>query len=562
MEKTIDCLLIGHNEMDFTQYEKAIRKMGLSSGAYRDLSLNFIRYNNTSYTLPEIFNIFYNQENHSHPSTGFLTIGESFGAAIAYLGTYLARRGYAFDYVNSFQDNKVELSKKLTDENILTIGITTTLYVSVLPIIEIIEFIKTYNRTAKIIVGGPFVSTNVRNLAPGELEYLFNTTIGADFYVNSFQGEATLVKIIAALKGNLPLDQVNNIYYKNDKGIESTPVLRENNKLSENMVDWNLFAGNIGEYVNVRTAISYPFSCSFCGFPQHAGQYQTAGVEEIETELKTLNKIKQVKSVHFIDDTYNIPVQRFKDILRMMIKNKFGFKWHSFFRCQFADKEMVELMKDSGCEGVYMGIESGNDQILKNMNKSADTQKYLRGIELLKEYGIATYGNFIIGFPGETDETVQDTVNFIEKSGLDFFRTQLWYCDPITPIWKARDDYNIKGGSFEWSHATMDSQRACDLIEEIFFSTKMSTWVPQYNFEFDSLWHLVHRGMSIEQVKSFLKSFNLAVKEKLKEPFRKEVSYEALTQIKDACSSMAAGDSSELMAPSLIDEDDAAFDFL
>lgn len=562
MEKTIDCLLIGHNEMDFTQYEKAIRKMGLSSGAYRDLSLNFIRYNNTPYTVSEIFNIFYYQENNSGSSTEFFNIGESFGAAVAYLGTYLHRRGYAFDYVNSFQDNKVELSEKLMSENVLTIAITTTLYVSVLPILEIIEFIKTYNSTAKVIVGGPFVTTNVRNLAPGELEYLFYTTIGADFYVNSFQGEATLVKIIAALKGNLPLDQVNNIYYKNDKGIESTPVLRENNKLSENMVDWNLFASNIGEYVNVRTAISCPFSCSFCGFPQHAGQYQTAGVEEVETQLKTLDKIKKVKSVHFIDDTYNIPVQRFKDILRMMIKNKFGFKWHSYFRCQFADREMAELMKESGCQGVFLGIESGNNQILKNMNKASDTQKYLRGIELLKDYGIVTYGNFIIGFPGETDETVQDTVNFIEKSGLDFFRTQLWYCDPITPIWEARDDYNIKGESFEWSHATMDSKRACDLVEEIFFSTKKSTWVPQYNFDFDSLWHLAHRGMSVESIKKFLKNFNLAVREGLKEPFRREVSYEALTRIKDACSSMDTGNPCHLASPSLIDDAEAAFEFL
>jgi hypothetical protein len=64
-------------------------------------------------------------------------------------------------------------------------------------------------------------------------------------------------------------------------------------------------------------------------------------------------------------------------------------------------------------------------------------------------------------------------------------------------------------------------------------------------------------------VKNFLTSFNLAVKEKLKEPFRKEVSYEALIQIKDSCSALAAGDSSELMALSLIDEDAAAaFDFL
>jgi radical SAM PhpK family P-methyltransferase len=570
MKKTIDCLFIGHNEMDFAEYEKTIRRMGKNAGAYRDLNLNFIRYNNRPLTIPEIFNVFYyqdeeqdkNKDINTSTSAKFFNVAESFSAAIAYLGTYLNRRGYTFDYVNAFLYSRAELSKKLASENILSIAIITTLYVSELPIIEIIEFIRTYNRTAKIIVGGPFVSTRVRTMAPEELEYLFEFTIGADFYINSSQGEAALVNIINALKNNRPLHEINNIYYKTSTGIQSTPVLRENNRLSENMVDWRLFADHVGEYVNVRTAISCPFACSFCGFPQHAGQYQTAGVEEIEKELKALDKIKTVKSLHFIDDTFNIPVQRFKDLLRMMIKNKFRFKWHSYFRCQFVDKEMVELLKESGCEGVFLGIESGNNQMLKNMNKNADTQKYLEGIELLNKYGIVTFGNFIIGFPGETEQTVQDTVHFIKKSGLDFFRTQLWYCEPITPIWKERDRYKLKGERFEWSHSTMDSQRACDFIEEILLDVKESIWVPQYNFDFDNLWHLTHRGMSINQVKKFLERFTLALKEKLIEISRDEVSYEVLKQIRHACSRCEIVEPLSDKKNPIIDQSEAGFDFL
>jgi radical SAM PhpK family P-methyltransferase len=312
-------------------------------------------------------------------------------------------------------------------------------------------------------------------------------------------------------------------------------VLRENNKLAGNMVNWSLFKDNVRQYANIRTSISCPFSCSFCGFPQHAGPYQTAPVEAIEQELKTLDQIGTVNSVHFIDDTFNFPGKRFKEILRMIIKNKFAFQWHSYFRCQFADREMVELMKMSGCEGVFLGLESGNDQILKNMNKAVDIEKYLRGIELLKEYGLITFGNFIIGFPGETRETVKDTIHFIKTSGLDFFRAQLWYCEPITPIFKKKDHYHIKGESFEWRHDTMNAQNASDLIETIFLTIENPTWIPQYNFDFDSVWHLVHRGMSIPQVKNILKCFNFAVKEKLVNTSRREVSYEALKQLKNAC---------------------------
>jgi radical SAM PhpK family P-methyltransferase len=523
--------------MNFGEYEKNTRDMGVNSGAYRDLNLNFIVYNNRPYTLAEIFNIFHYQHHENNTdAASFFHVAESFNAAIAYLGTYLDRNGYTFDYVNAFQYSKAELEEKLTKENILTIAVITTLYVSVFPIIEIIEFIKTYNRTAKIIVGGPFVSTKARTLDPEELKYLFQTTIAADFYVNSSQGESTLIKIINAIKNNLPLENIPNIYYKVGDILKSTPALSENNKLAVNMVDWSLFKEKSGEYVNIRTAISCPFSCSFCGFPQHAGPYQAVPAAMIEDELKTLDKTGTVKHVYFIDDTFNTPVKRFKEILRMMIKNKFGFKWYSFFRCQFADEEMVELMKQSGCKGVHLGLESGNNQILKNMNKVAHVDEYAGGIELLKKYGLVTYGNFIIGFPGETEDTVKDTVKFIETSGLDFFRAQLWYCELITPIFKKRDLYHIEGKSFEWSHATMNAQKACELIENILLTIEKPTWVPQYNFDYDSVWHLVHRGMSIPQVKNLLNCFNFAVREKLSAPSRGEVSYEALKQLKNACS--------------------------
>jgi anaerobic magnesium-protoporphyrin IX monomethyl ester cyclase len=527
MKKQIDCLLIGHNEMDFEKYEDICVKMGVNSGVYRDLNLNYIRYNNKPYTAADFFNLL-----NDSVGGGFkpLKMGETFSAAISCLGSYLNRNGLRFDYVNSFQDKKTQLAETLTHENILTIAIITTLYVVPLPIMEIIGFIKKYNRTAKIIVGGPFVSTQVRTLDAGELEYLW-TAIDADFFVNSSQGEAALVKIIRALKNNLPVRQIENIYYKSGSKYAAAPIKIEDNKLSENPVKWDLFSHQKHEYVNVRTTISCPYSCSFCGFPEHAGKYQVADIEWVQRQLNQLNRINTLKSVHFIDDTFNVPMERFKEILKRMIKNKYRFKWHSYFRCQFASREIVEMMKESGCDGVFLGLESGSEQILKNMNKASNLSKYFEGIALLKEASITTFGSFITGFPGETDETVQDTIKFIEKSGLDFYRTQLWYCEPITPIWKEREKYKIKGEHFEWSHATMNSRVACDRINEIFLSIKNSLWIPYYDFDFVSIWHLVHRAIPLGKVMDFLKGFNRGIKEKLMNPAWREVSFEVIEEL-------------------------------
>ena len=549
--------------MNFQEYEENVRKMGRHSGAYRDLELNFIQYNRTPYSAPDIFNLFYCANNsHENPKrlNKPLHIGETFNLATAYLGTYLHRRGFTFDYIQAFQYEKKALAEKLSRGNILTIAIITTLYVSPFPIMEMMEFIKSYNREAKIIIGGPFVSTQARTQDKMELQYTFKS-IGADFYVNSPQGETALVKIIHSLKNNLAIENIENIYYKTPKGYAATPVSKEDNKLSENMVNWELFANRPPEYVNIRTSISCPFSCSFCGFPQHAGPYQTAGIQDIETELNGLVKANTVKSIQFIDDTFNVPIKRFKKLLRMMIKNKYRFRWHSHFRCQYTDEEMIRLMKESGCEGVFLGIESGSETILENMNKKASLDKYLQGIQLLKKYNILTYGSFIIGFPGETEETVRETIGFIEKSGLDFFRAQLWYCDTITPIWKEKEKYRIKGSHFQWSHMGMDSQKAAQLVDHIFLSIRQPLWVPQYNFEFDGLFHLLHRGMTLVAVKGFISSFNNGIKTKLQHPANREIDFRLVEEIRKYCQGNPFNDNPNTGNPNVGSQYGEGFDF-
>lgn len=545
-EKIIDCLLIGHNEMDFTRYEETTRKMGLHSGAYRDLELSFIRYNGNPYTAIQAFNLFCcPDEETTGVSIKKIRWGETFSATIAYLATYLDKHGLTFDYVMSFHEQKEELKEKLLRENIRAIAVTTTFYVAVLPIVDIIEFIKKYNQTAKIVIGGPFISSQVRAQEPMVVRYLLESIIGADIYVNSSQGEASLVKILQALKNNQSLEHVKNLFYRTDNKADRdgnygndgnngdyvfTTIEPENNRLSENMVNWNLFNHDIGEFVNSRTSISCPFSCAFCGFPEHAGKFQTADVEKVEEELNQLQGLEKVKSIHFIDDTFNLPVKRFKTLLKKMIKNRYTFKWHSHFRCQYMDEETVELMKESGCEGVFLGIESGDDQILKNMNKAASVEDYLKGIQYLKEYGIVTHGSFIIGFPGETHETVKNTIRFIEESELDFYQVQAWYCEPITPIWRQKEKYGLSGESFEWKHHTMDSKTAFDFVEDIFLSVEKSIYVPRYSFDFDSIFHFIHRGLSMAQAGKFLRTFNRAIKSKLQNPLQKEISLQAVKE--------------------------------
>ena len=529
-DKAIDCLFIGHYEMDCERHLDFVKKTGTSEEVFRELDLNILYHNDKPYYGSDILNLFCCET--MKTPTKFFDHWGGMSLAIAYLGTYLQRKGFTFDYINSLQAQWSEFAMKLKRENVLLVAIITTYYVSYLPILEIIRFIRKYNRTAKIVVGGPFVYNQVLTLkAPGALHALWGM-INADIYVNSSQGEATLVKVLEALKRNRTLESINNLYYRNGRGYTSTPVVAENNRLSENLVDWGLFAKDKPGYLNLRTAISCPFKCAFCGFPQKSGKYQTLPVEKIQEVLTQMNRIESLKTVHFIDDTLNASAPRFKRFLEILIKGKYRFKWLSFLRSHNVDKEMVALMKESGCLGVFIGFESGNDQILGNMNKGTTVEENYKCAALLKEFNILTYGSFIIGFPGETEKTAADTRRFIEKSEIDFYSNKLWFLDPGAPIMKEKEKYGIEGYQYEWSHNTMNSKQACDLVEQFLVAIKNSIHVPDYHFSFQGFLHLISKGMSLENLKSFLTGFNQGLIDKLLNPSRKNINPEVIDILK------------------------------
>jgi len=192
-------------------------------------------------------------------------------------------------------------------------------------------------------------------------------------------------------------------------------------------------------------------------------------------------------------------------------------------------------MKEAGCEGVFLGIESGSDEMLARMNKTARRKDYEQAISLFRAAEISTYASLIIGFPGETAKTVQETIDLLEEMRPDFFRAQLWYCDPITPIWDKRLEYDIQGSFFNWSHSTMDAKTACDWIDYLFLAVENSIWLPQHGFEQWSTFYLQRKGMTAIAIKRFLKYFNALVKEKLLYPGKREINPMLLKNLERSC---------------------------
>ncbi|NOU19594.1 MAG: radical SAM protein [Bacteroidales bacterium] len=529
MKANIDCLLIGSYNFEIGKMEKILKTIGPESSVSRNFNIRYLKHNGKPYEIFELIEYLHN----NYKSEKLVNLDETLSNTIAYLGSYLDNHGFSFDYIISFLKEKEKLADLLQNSNVLTIAILTTTYGNQFPIRDLVSFIRKYNTEVKIIIGGPYLNSQLLFEETKSAKIAFLKSLGADFYVDSPQGEDTLGDLLTAIKNNTSFDNIYNLYYKQDGDLIQTSSKDERVTLEENMINWQLFKKDLPDYLFIRTSLSCPFSCSFCDFPARMGKHTYLSLDYVERELDSIAEIGKVKYIRFIDDTLNIPKPRYKEMLKLMIRKKYNFKWNAFYRCQFSDEETVQLMKESGCELVHLGIESGSQQILDNMHKQAKVKDFRKGVDLLNKYGIMSIATLIMGFPGETDYTIKETIDFLNQSPPTFSNFHLWFCSPMTPIWQEKEKYGLSGWAFNWKHNTMDSNRAMDEIEKILINNPLTTSIlntmlAEYVLVF------LHNGYSLDQLRMYFNSFNDGVKEKLISRKNVDVSNEVLERIKSS----------------------------
>ena len=373
--------------------------------------------------------------------------------AIAYLVSFLVDNNIDVDWVENIDLNKDALITKLMNNNYKLIGLSTSFMFSFEEIRDVIKFIRKYSDT-KIIVGG----THIKYIWDDK-KFDMLPLVGANYYINSTKGETTLLNVIQYERGDIDsLDSIMNLCYMHNGEYKYTFSSIDPAKFEEHIIHWNLFTNELCENVSVRSAISCPFSCAFCAHKADGGAWELAPIENIIKELDELDKIPQVKLVSFSDNTFNVPPKRFEQLLDIMIEKHYHFKWESYIRCQYITKNLARKMKLAGCVKASLGLESGSNTMLTYMNKQTTTQELRDGIKNLQENGIYCFGTFLIGFPGETKETVMETIEFVKELNLESY-VQPWLNVGNAPINKDKR-FKIVGGVQNWQHETMNFEEA------------------------------------------------------------------------------------------------------
>ena len=186
------------------------------------------------------------------------------------------------------------------------------------------------------------------------------------------------------------------------------------------------------------TSRGCPYSCSFCGNLDHKVVFTP--LDSVERQIREIEK-ENFDAIYFLDDVFTLRKKRMEDILKMT-----GLPKRVTTRANLVDEEKADIMAESNVEWLSMGIESGNNRILKAVHKGMTPQDNYKAIRTAAEKGINVKGFFILGLPGETEQTAKQTINFargLRKYGLT--KADFYFLTPFpgTDIWRHPEKYGI-----------------------------------------------------------------------------------------------------------------------
>lgn len=373
---------------------------------------------------------------------------------ILYISAFLEEYGYDNEVFDSTFSNKTTLYKYLDEFKPEIIGIYTNLMTK-LNVLQIIRHLKTHHPETTIILGGP----EVRASAEKFLRY------GADIIVIG-EGELTMLELVQhyhnkkapadllLIPGIAIIHEDHFILTSERQKISDVNTLSFPNRKKVDLAlylnTWKKHHGKSA--ISVNTMRGCPYSCKWCSRAVYGASYRRRSPELVADELQQIYQQYSPDSIWFVDDVFTIHhrwLSEFNDALK---KRNLRITYECITRADRLNEEVIKTLKESGCFRVWIGAESGSQKVIDLMDRRVKVEQVRDMIRLASKHGIETGTFIMLGYPGETEQDIKETIHHLKTSAPDHFTITIAY--PIAGTELFKEIEQIKTTNVEWHAAT------------------------------------------------------------------------------------------------------------
>lgn len=365
------------------------------------------------------------------PQAIFIPLG------ISYLAAVLEEKGYVVDVL----DCQLGTTQKWLEDELLSlhpdiVGVTSAT-LTYMPALDIVKTAKRVLPECLTMMGGPHVTV------------LDEQTLGenpeVDIVVRG-EGEQTVSELaqIASESNLRELPRILGITFRNNRQIlrnQDRPFIQNVDSLphpAHRHFQVSRYKVSGKTYLPIITSRGCPFQCAFCLASKMCGRgFRARSPGNVVDELEWLRDTYAAEAVAFYDDTFTYDTQRTVAICEEMKRRKFELPWDCRTRVDRVSKSLLATLRRANCLLVHFGVESGSQIMLNSMRKGTTVEQNATAIKWAKEAGILVAISVVVGYPGETPEMLEETLNFIRRTEPDY----LYMCEAVP--YPGTEMYNV-----------------------------------------------------------------------------------------------------------------------
>ena len=337
----------------------------------------------------------------------------SYGLGLAYLHAVLEREGYDIRTLSHNNDDLAAASAAVEAElsgfrpDFLLVQIFT---------MNRVECYKTIKKARELLPGARIIAGGVHaSIYPAQL--LDNYPLDC---VVIGEGEATIVELLRVLSSGEDLGTVKGIAYRKAGAAVLTPqrpLIEDLDSLPFPRHELFITPEPLREMGCILTSRGCPYRCSFCCLHTISRRrFRTRSVKNVVDEIAHIaENFPQIKVLQIADDTFTLNQPRAIEICREIIRRGIKMRFLCSARIKPASVELFEIMEKAGFEGIGFGLETGSEKLLKSIHKNITRDEVIKTFEMLKGRSIRIATYLMVGFPGENDETVAETIDLVKK---------------------------------------------------------------------------------------------------------------------------------------------------